>query len=339
MNEDLPSEVLQAIRHLQLRAEKALALEELLNKNEFPEKIDFSDLPALEDRARLYIQIAQARYEAGDISEHELAFHRCYAIEVQVHEARWTNGGYEDVLKPISEKMREVEKSYGLSENEYWPISDAPEEYLVLSQEYDSAMEEKLLEAFCEFDAEDLKDLYLNDPKKFSTLHDAGRVAVFQKDEMAKLRSIAINYENEARASEQAGAFLAASVMLGSAIETRLVITCLENESKVRETLATLGHTNRTLKSKNPITWSLDILINVCVSAGWIPNYDTGEYVFSGEAMIKFLKSSRNQVHPKIKLKSKGLVVGEEQFKDIKHIHQLLSSTLNWPNKQRQSDA
>ncbi|MBO2663620.1 MULTISPECIES: hypothetical protein [Shewanella] len=339
MNEELPPEVVEAIKHFQERAEKAIALEDLLKNTEFPQKIDFSDLPSLEARAKLYIKIAQARYEAGDISEHELAFHRCYAIEVQIHEARWSNGQYEDILGPIAEKMRAVEKSYGLSDDEYWPISEAPDEYKSLSKEYDLVMEQKLLEAFSEFGADDLRDLYINDPEEFYKLHDAGRVAVFQKDEHAKLKSIAIYYENEARVCEDAGSFLAAAVMLGSAIESRLILTCLENEAHIRKTLTTLGLTNRVLKSKNPLTWTLDTLIKVCSAAGWIPNYETGDYTFSGQAMMEFLKASRNQVHPKIKVKNKGLVVGEEQFKDIKFAHQLLSSTLNWPNNSSQKDA
>lgn len=338
MNEDLPDEILDSIQHFQRRTEKAFALEELINERKFPEAIDWDNLPALEDSVKLTIEIAQARYAAGDMSEHELTFHRCYAIECQVHERRWMKGVYDDVLKPISEKMRAVEKSYGLSEDEYWPMSEAPEEYLALSKEYDLAMKKKLLEAFCEFGAEDLKDLFLNDPEKFYMLHDAGRKAIFQKDEKEKLTSIAVYYENEAIAAEQAGAFLAASVMLGSAIETRLIITCLENEKTVRSTLTNLGLTNQVLKSKNPVSWSLETLIKVCISAGWIPNYDTKEFTLSGAKLLIFLKSSRNQVHPRRQLKNKGFLVGREQFKDIKYAHKLLSSTLNWFNTQRQSD-
>jgi len=200
MNEELPPEVVEAIKHFQERAEKAIALEDVLKNTEFPQKIDFSYLPSLEARAKLYIKIARARYEAGDVSEHELAFHRCYAIEVQIHEARWSNGQYEDILGPISEKMRAVEKSYGLSDDEYCPISEASDEYKSLSKEYDLVLEQKLLESFSEFGADDLRDLYINDPEEFYKFHDAGRVAIFQKDEHAKLKSIAIYYENEARA-------------------------------------------------------------------------------------------------------------------------------------------
>ncbi len=248
-------------------------------------------------------------------------------------------GNTKNILGPILKKKWAVEESYELSDDQCWPISEAPDEYKVLSKEYNLAMKQKLLETFSEFGADDLKDLDLHDPDEFYKLHDAGRVAVFQKDEHTKLISIAIYYENEARVCEEAGSFLVATVMLGSAIETRLILTCFENEIQVRRTLEILGLTNRLLKSKNPLKWSLDTFIKVCSSADWIPNYDTGEYTFSVQAMLEFLKATRNQVHPKIKVQNKGLVVGKEQFKDIKFAHQLLSSTLNWPKKSRQRDA
>lgn len=330
----------KAISHFQRRAEKALALEKLLEEADFPEKLDLNDLPALERRARLYISIAQARYDAGEISEHELLFHKCFVIENQVHESRWSNGVYAEVLDPIAEKMKAVEKAYGLTDDQFWLISDAPEEYLLLSSEYDSEMERKLLETFVEFGADDLKELYLSNREEFDRLHHIGGKSIFLKGDKPRLQSLANSYEDEAERAEKAGAFLAASVMLGSAIEARLIVTCLENEEKVRETLGRLQLTNKDLKSKNPITWPLDLLIQVCSSAGWIPDYKVGGFTFSGNKMAEFLRSTRNQVHPKVKLKrSRGLVMGLEQFKDIRSAHSLLSSSLNWPNKQKQSDA
>jgi len=330
----------EAISHFQRRAEKALALEKLLDEMDFPEKLDLNDLPALEKRARLYISIAQARHDAGEISEHELLFHKCFAIENQVHESRWTNGVYDASLNPIAEKMKEVERSHGLADDEFWLKWDAPEEYLRLSDQYDREMEQKLLETFTEFGADDLKELYLNDREEFNRLHHIGGKTVFLKGDKPRLQFLANSYEDEAERAEQAGAFLAASVMLGSAIEARLIVTCLENEEKVKETLKNLQLTNKELKSKNPATWSLDILIKICSAAGWIPDYKAGDFTFSGSKMAEFLRSTRNQVHPKVKLKkSKGLVMGLEQFKDIRSAHSLLSSALNWPNKQKQSDA
>lgn len=339
--EDVGAEKIEkAISHFQRRAEKALALEKLLVDIDFPEKLDLNDLPALERRARLYISIAQARYDAGEVSEHELLFHKCFAIENQVHESRWANGIYDESLNPIAEKMKAVEKGHGLADDEFWLKSDAPEDYLRFSAAYDKEMERKLLETFVEFGADDLKELYLSNREEFDRLHHIGGRSIFLKGDRPRLQFLASSYEDEAERAEQAGAFLAASVMLGSAIETRLIVTCLENEEKIKETLDRLQLTNKDLKSKNPVTWSLEVLIKVCSTAGWIPDYKVGGFTFSGSKMAEFLRSTRNQVHPKVKLKnSRGLVMGLEQFKDIRSAHSLLSSSLNWPNKQKQSDA
>lgn len=340
MNDDQSKDVVEAMEHFQMRAEKTIALEDLLaTSNDIFKKVDINDLQALESRSRKYIDIAQARYDSGNISEHELLFHKCFAIESQIHEVRWTNGLYQNDLAPISAKMREVEKKHGLSDDEYWPISEAPKEYQDLSQEYDAIMEKKLLDAFVEFGSNDLKDLYVNDRQKFDQLHYIGGKSIFLKDEKSRLLSLAIIYENEAEVASKGGAFFAASVMLGSAIEARLIVTCLENEDKVRETLAKLGLTSKKLKSKSPLTWKLETLINVCCEAGWIPNFDTGNFTYNGQAMANFLRSTRNDVHPGGKAKKgSGLVMGGEQFKDIKYIHQFLASTLKWPNKQNQAD-
>lgn len=335
MEDPRTEKVEKAISHFQHRAEKALALEKFLVEIEFPENLDLNDLPALERRARLYISIAQARYDAGEMSEHELLFHQCFAIETQVHESRWTNGVYDEFLNPIAERMKAVEKAHGLADDEFWLKSDAPEDYLRLSAEYDKEMERRLLETFFEFGASELKELYLSKREEFDRLHHIGGKSIFLKGDRPRLQLLASSYEDEAKRAEQAGAFLAASVMLGSAIEARLIVTCLENEEKIKETLGKLQLTNKDLKSKNPVVWSLDVLIKVCSAAGWIPDYKVGGFTFSGSKMAGFIRSTRNQVHPKVKLKnSRGLVMGMEQFKDIRSAHSLLASSLSWPKQQ-----
>ena len=341
MSEENAEGLAEAIEHFQKRAEKTVELDELLEVGkDFFKSTDRNDLAAIEARSRKYIEIAQARYESGNISEHELLFHKSFVIESQVHETRWLKGMYQPELSPISDKMREVERKYGLSDDEYWPISEAPEEYKELSKEYDDVLERKLLETFVEFGADDLKYLYLNDRKKFDELHHVGGKSVFLQSDRNKLQFMAILYEKEAEVASKGGAFFAASVMLGSAIEARLIVTCIDNDEKVRDALKRMGLTNKKLKSKNPLTWTLERLIEVCHEAGWIPDFDAGMFTYSGQAMLDFLRSTRNDVHPGVKIRKRnGLVMGGEQYKDVKHIHALLSSTLNWPNKQKQPDA
>jgi hypothetical protein len=144
MIDETPIEIVEAIRHFQARAEKSLELTDLLETRSVLGKLDFNDVAGIETRARLYIKIADARYAAGQISEHEHLFHRCYAIENLVHETRWLNGCYDEVLDPVSEKMREIERARGLSDDEYWPVGDAPEDYQALNIEYGRILDRKL---------------------------------------------------------------------------------------------------------------------------------------------------------------------------------------------------
>ncbi|EMK6932775.1 hypothetical protein V9J79_004263 [Vibrio alginolyticus] len=334
------SKLLDAIGHFEDRAHKTIELEKLLESDTFRSKVDIRDMKSVEKRAKEFLLVANARYDSGNISEHELAFYTCYAIENQVHELRWSNGFYDEELQPISNAMNSVEREYGLKDDEFWHLSDAPDEYLQLAAKYDAVLENKLLETFEEFDAPEMAKLYREDKNKFKELRSIGYSSVFTKDENERLLVLAHIYELEAINASKGEAYFAASVMLGSAIETRLIITCINNKSTVKGALQRLGLSNKKLKSKNPLTWKLETLIDVCFEAGWLPRFETERFVYSRHAMANFLRSVRNNVHPAVKLKKQdGLSFGREQYKDVYHIHQLLTSELNWPNKAFKSDS
>src|SRR5690606_31316136 len=150
MADEIPPDVVDAIAHFQSRAEKTIRANNLIEDRQVLGKLDFGDVSSVEERAKRYIQVADARYAAGQMSEHEHLFHRCYAIENLVHEARWMNHRYDEDLRPISEEMRKIEEEWGLGPDEYWPIGDAPEAYQALSRQYDRVLEAKLEEAVIE---------------------------------------------------------------------------------------------------------------------------------------------------------------------------------------------
>ncbi|EPW4543383.1 hypothetical protein ACWLP4_004370, partial [Vibrio vulnificus] len=131
------SKLLDAIGHFEDRAHKTIELEKLLESDTFRSKVDIRDMKSVEKRAKEFLLVANARYDSGNISEHELAFYTCYAIENQVHELRWSNGFYDEELQPISNAMNSVEREYGLKDDEFWHLSDAPDEYLQLAAKYD----------------------------------------------------------------------------------------------------------------------------------------------------------------------------------------------------------
>ncbi len=325
---EIPEKIIEAIRYLEVREENVEKLTEFLKDETILEQLDSNDSS---ERAIVHIKFADALYEANQISEHEHIFRRCYAVEVLVHERRWLYGRYSDILDPIAEKMNAIEKTYGLDDDEHWAPDDAPESYQALSAQYDKALDKKLAETFVEFGVLDIARLYATDRQRFDELHNVGRKSVHLKEEVERLQELAAVYERNASLSAANGAYLSASIMLCSAIEARLIITCIENEEDVRKTLKKMGLTRKKFKSKNPLDWKLEILIDVCASAGWLPNFETGRFIANGRHIAHILRGTRNYVHPAVQIKQKaGLEFGQRQYRDIEVAYQFISNSLEW---------
>ena len=163
MKIEIPEEIIESIKHFNDRAESSLEVNELLEEVGNLYKINFDDIENVEKRAKAYIKVADAQYKAGQISEQEHIFHRYYAVANLVHDTRWMNGHYSEKLHLISQKMKDIEREYGLKDDEYWAKGDAPEEYQTLDIEYEKVLESKLQEEFIEFGADDIAELHKND--------------------------------------------------------------------------------------------------------------------------------------------------------------------------------
>jgi hypothetical protein len=334
MNNEIPEEIVESINHFNTRAEGSIRVNALLDEIKKLKKLDFDDLKNVEIRAKSYIEVAEAQYRAGLVSEQEYIFHQYHAVVSLIHETRWLNGYYSDDLEPISQKMREIEKSYGLKPDEYWAKGDAPEEYQALEAEYEKVLESKLESEFFEFATDDVAKLFSIDRDHLEALKEIGRKSIFISDEVKRLYELAHIYEEESEINVKGKAFFSASIMLAAAIEARLIVHCINHRDEVRATLLKMGLSNKKLKSKNPLDWNLNTLIEVCGNAGWLPNFETERFVFNTMNIGHTLRNTRNLVHPGLHVKRKAaLALGEEQFKDIKASYKLLSSILKWPNK------
>ncbi|MCP4460819.1 MAG: hypothetical protein GY816_22770 [Cytophagales bacterium] len=117
-------------------------------------------------------------------------------------------------------------------------------------------------------------------------------------------------------------------------------VSSYKNRKVVRDTLLKMGLSNKKLKSKNPLDWKLYTLIEVCSNAGWLPDLETHDFVFSPKNISHTLRNTRNLVHPGMHVKRNApLALGEEQFKDTKSAYALVSRRLSWPNNQIQQTA
>lgn len=340
MDKNIPDVIIESIRHFHKRAKAAIEHDVLIEELEKLEKIDFDDLKNIETKAKSYIELAQLKYKAGLVSEQEYIFHQYHSVVSLVHETRWLQGVYSDQLDPISKKMRAVEKSYGLTDDEYWKRGDAPPEYQVLDEEYNAILDSKLRSEFLEFASEDVAEMFSDNRDKHDSLSEVGRKSIFVNDEVERLSVLASLYESEAEADEAASSFYSASIMLAAAMESRLIIQCIENRNEVRETLLKMGLSNSKLKSKNPLDWKLNTLLEVCAVSGWLPNVETDDFVFSSKNIGHTLRNTRNLVHPGMHVKRKSaLAVGREQYKDMKAAHSLVSELLKHLNTKHGSES
>jgi hypothetical protein len=333
MKQNIPQEIVASIGHFTERAKASIKLEALLSEIGNIEKLDFDDIDNVENRAKSYIDLAENKYRAGLLSEQEYIFHQYHAIVSLIHETRWLNGFYSKELEPISNKMRTIERGYGLSSDEYWAKGNAPPEYQTLDKEYEAILSSKLEDEFIEFASSELAELFVKDRSQLEALSEIGRKSIFVKDDVQRLNELARIYENESKVNESGNAFYSASIMLASAMEARLIAHCIENREEVRNSLLKMGLSNKTLKSKNPLDWMLNTLIEVCSNAGWLPDLETRDFVFISKNIGHTLRNTRNLVHPGKHIKRKApLTLGEEQFKDMKASYELVSQLLNWPN-------
>ena len=340
MKKDIQEEILTSIEHFTERAKASIKVEALVKEIKGVEKLNFDDTENVENRAKSYIDLTEKQYQAGLLSEEEYIFYQYYAIVSLIHETRWLNGFYSGELEPISKKMRAIEKAYSLASDEYWAKGDAPPEYQALDKEYEEVLNSKKEAKFLEFASNKVADLFVKDRSELESLSELGRRSIFVKDNIQRLKNIAIIYENESAINETGKAFFSASIMLAAAMEARLIVQCIEHREQVRETLLKMGLSNKKLKSKNPLDWNLNTLIEVCSNAGWLPNIETQDFVFISKNIGHTLRKTRNLVHPGMHVKRKApLALGKEQFKDIKAAHKLLSKLLNWPNNANSADA
>jgi hypothetical protein len=108
-------------------------------------------------------------------------------------------------------------------------------------------------------------------------------------DEETRQRLIKLTEETheEAISCAEAGAYLAACVMIGSAVEGALLTTVATLSEELRK--------SGQLPDGDPLRWSLGVLIKIATQAGVLPTSTLGVEVGDAVDVVKWL---RNLVHP-----------------------------------------
>ncbi|MFK5891368.1 MAG: hypothetical protein QM486_11630 [Flavobacteriaceae bacterium] len=279
-----------------------------------------------ENKAILFLKISELLYNSSEFSREEYYFYQWFSIECLIFESRVINNFYDSELKPITKKMNLIEKKYGLETDEYWTKDEYPLEYQKLNDDYERVLNTNTELLYKEYASKEIYDQYINNNIEFNKIAEKGRISKHIKDEIERLIELSNVYQKEAEISERNGAFLASTILLGSAIETKMIIKCLRNTNEIKTTIRKMGIPNKQIKSKNPLDWTLNTLIKVCDKCEWLPNIESEKYTFSTNDISHFLRLTRNLVHPGIIIKKeKKLALDSQKFSKIKESYKLIS--------------
>ena len=275
-----------------------------------------------EDETKAWIEILDLAEVAGALDSATRFLLRSMAIE-RLHEERSVAGVYKE-LEDITSQIQAIEKREGLGDLEYWPIGEGPEDWNQLSNQYDKISDVKFEETLREFGLEEMADLYHVDRKAYDDHREQGRAIVFSKaPDLNKLSFVQKHFESESDACAKVGAYLAASVMIGAAIEAALLFACLNDPGATSSARAKLSKEAKP-KGSDPKRWNLKSLIEIALAAGWLPDSKIGDIILRSEHLIDMMRELRNSVHPSRHLSLGGVTDFKHAFRDSRAAYVLL---------------
>lgn len=315
-------EYARAVNKLDSRAFGSLLARTLARRRQAQPKPNLKDLTALEEWARGFIRVVRALSLAGNISEAEYAFYCIFPVTF-VHEERWLTGLYAMELNSIATSMDSIRKQYGVSDDEDWRTGTGPLEYRKLDREYNRVLERNEAAALSEFGFPEFADLLEEDRKKFRALFERGARAAFDDDAVEPaLRDLLPSFVDEAERAGEAGVYAAACVFYCAAMETLLLIRCLRSPAK---SYAHAKKVSQRTPSRDPRSWTLEVLIKTCQSAGWLPPLESSIAIHSRVQLAHYLRQLRNLVHPGRMVRDRAWApVGRDDYETAKAVYQVL---------------
>lgn len=116
-------------------------------------------------------------------------------------------------------------------------------------------------------------------------------------------------------------------------MEAMLLLHCYNNISQAKEAFNQVDKSHSP-KSKEPIDWSLNTLLEVCSSAGWLPLIEGEVASHRLEVWGHHIRKLRNLLHPGRHLKDRPRsIIGREEYEDALAAYTLISSKISENDK------
>lgn len=285
------------------------------------------------EREELWIkrlQIVKNEYLLGIIPQSQYFFHVAYITKNVIHENKITTGEYDRYLDPISSSIREIEKRYGLKEDEYWQRDKGPKEWRDLNTEYEKKLDDLYIALLLEYKCEDVCDVYINHKRTYNSLVKKGRMEIIGENKPPVLPDILKTYKKEFEKCKKTKSYYSAIIMAGATLETYLMVICNNNIAKLKPFIDSYNKEHRRRVSNNPIDWDLSILLTLCEEAKLIPLIKLNENIIISVTDIGgIIRQARNLVHPGRHLKALNFLIEENSFKDIEAYYYILENTFD----------
>lgn len=217
---------------------------------------------------------------------------------------------YDDDLRPILDKSRELEKTkYGLQDDEYFSASERPDDIKELGDQFDKILDEKLIQLFKEYGLNTFADSYAEDKNKFMTrFYGIKDKLKGRKDD--SILSIIHSLETEAVKCASIQAFNAASILISSAIEGVLYHACSGNSKFINELINYNKSKKKKNREKSTAELSLSELISLTKNADLLQIDNVPEI----SSLLKIVNSIRNLIHPGRRLSADYHDIGKDEY-------------------------
>lgn len=287
------------------------------------------DLASIEAEARAWLDTVDSAETAGRLEPSHRFLLRAWTVE-RVHDRRTMDGFYSE-LADISARMDAISEREGLHEDEYWPIGQGPEDWEELSEQYSQVLDEKFEETLREYGLVDMANLYCQDREAYDARREEGRRLVVEDiPELEQLGVVQQQFEKEAEICADSGAYHAAAIMIGAAIETALLLACLNHRDEALNARHRLP-SGRRPKGESPKKWRLEDLVRVADEAGWLPNFEVEDGTLSTRSLLDMTRHLRNLVHPVRHLSSRKFPDVERMYANAHAVYILLERHLPEP--------
>lgn len=132
------------------------------------------------ERMEAFLHVAKAMREAGVLEEIEALYAVSHPIIVIAEARIYSRDKTSPALDAVFRKLDAVREKHGLSEDEYWPSGEGPEEFERLNNEYDRMIDEIIVATFGEYGEPELGTMYRHDRQRFYHLREKGRQRFFK---------------------------------------------------------------------------------------------------------------------------------------------------------------